>query len=288
METKTIDIIKDEIKKIKEKKIVSNLVYRQGHTLYLNGQSQLLTQSKYFFEFSVEDEFNDFAVKISVNENITAECNCKAREWCHHKIACLMQLHEELTRNGREHQQIGKEYTQQGMIKRVLEERREKARKAEYRIEFADNIYGEHILYNEKGQQYKLTFYNFKKEHGYCSCPDYKTNKLGTCKHLIFAFNYFKTANKDYNKKKQRYPFVEIFLNPLKDYCISWYYPHPLEIDIHSLIKKYFGIEKFLPDEKIIDFLGFIQESEQYKQIFIRPEVLKKIETAFNKEMLSE
>ncbi|MCD4746882.1 MAG: DEAD/DEAH box helicase family protein, partial [Bacteroidales bacterium] len=41
-------------------------------------------------------------------------------------------------------------------------------------------------------------------------------------------------------------------------------------------------------DEKIIDFLGFIQESEQYKQIFIRPEVLKKIETAFNKEMLSE
>lgn len=66
-----------------------------------------------------------------------------------------------------------------------MAERREKAEKADYRIVFADNIYGEHKLTNEKGITYKITLRDFKNETGYIDNPDLKTNKLGTTKHLI-------------------------------------------------------------------------------------------------------
>ncbi|RLD74235.1 MAG: hypothetical protein DRJ10_17055, partial [Bacteroidetes bacterium] len=143
-----------------------------------------------------------------------------------------MQMHEELSRSSSEPKTEGKEYTKEGMIKRVLAERDEKAKKAEYRMDLAENIYGEHILYNEKSVEYKITFYNFQKEHGYCSCPDYATNKLGTCKHLMFAFKHVKDLKRTSENNPSPYPFVEIFLHPLKDYKISWFYPGKLDEDL--------------------------------------------------------
>lgn len=173
MEANTIDLLKEELNEIRKGEKVSNLVYKKGSSLYMNGQSQMLTQSKHLYEFSVDDEFNDFRVKVSINGKLETKCKCKSDDYCQHKIASLMQMHEELSRYSSEPKATGKEYTREGMIKRVIAERDERAKKAEYKIEFADNIYGEHILKNEKSVDYKITFYNFQKEHGYCSCPDY-------------------------------------------------------------------------------------------------------------------
>ena len=288
METKIIDLLKAELKEIRSTEKVSNLVYRKGSSLYMNGQSQMLTQSKQLFEFSVDDEFDDYKVSVSINGIIESKCNCKSKDLCQHKIASLMQLHEELSRGSSEPKTVGKEYTQEGMIKRVIREREEKAKKAEYKIEQSDNIYGEHILFNEKGVEYKLTFYNFKKEHGHCSCPDYATNKLGTCKHLMYAFKYFKLKKRTPEYYQHPYPFVEIFLHPLKDYKISWFYPGKPDEGIMQLLQKYFGNETTLPDNKVLDFLGFMNESLEYKQIMIRPGVQDIVEKAYNIEMLNE
>ncbi|MEN8119219.1 MAG: DEAD/DEAH box helicase [Bacteroidota bacterium] len=288
METKVIDLLKAELNEIRSTEKISNLVYKKGSSLFMNGQSQMLTQSKQLFEFSVDDEFDDYKISISINGTIEMKCNCKSKDLCHHKIASLMQLHEELSRSNFEPKTVGKEYTREGMKIRVMAEREEKAKKAEYKIEQSDNIYGEHILYNEKGVEYKLTFYNFNQEHGYCSCPDYATNKLGTCKHLMYAFKYLKTQKRTPEYYQHPYPFVEIFLHPLKDYKISWFYPGEPDEQIKQLITKYFGNENTLSNDKVLDFLGFMNESQEHKQIMIRPGVQEVVEKAYDKEMLSE
>jgi len=288
METQILDLLKAELNTISSTDKVSNLVYRKGSSLFMNGQSQLLSQSKQLFEFSVDDEYNDFKVSISFDEKLNTKCNCKSNELCQHKIASLMQLHEELSKTDIAPKTLGKEYTKEGMIKRVLSERADKAKSAEYRMDFADNVYGEHILYNEKAVAYKITFYNFAKEHGYCSCPDYATNKLGTCKHLMYAFNHVKSLKRTPEYYKHPYPFVEIFLHPLKDYKISWFYPGEPDEKVKQLINKYFGDTNILSDNKILDFLGFINESQEFKQIIIRPGVQEVVEKAYNKEMLDE
>ncbi len=259
--------------------------FRQGQLLYLNGCTQVLTQSKNKFELAVDDEFNDFKLKISVTDEIEGDCSCKSKNWCHHKVAGLLQISEVIGRYDADGKPEGKVYTREGMIARVMEERYEKARKSNYRIAFASTIFGEHLLTNEKAKHYKLTFRDILSQKGYCSCPDYQTNKLGTCKHLMFAFEKFKSVNTQ--NLSTQYPFVEIFLDPLNNYSISWFYPHQLPEDIESLISTYFGEDNTLKEDKANYFLNFVQLAEKHKQIFIRPEVLNQLEENYTNRLIS-
>lgn len=270
--------------KILQQREATAYSFRQGHLLYLNGQVQVLTQSKDKFELAVDDEFDDFRLKLAIDKEVVATCGCKSQDWCSHKIAALLQISELISRYDSAGKPEGKVYTREGMIERVMEERAEKARKSNYRMAYSSNIFGEHLLTNEKGKSYKLTFRDIENQKGYCSCPDYQTNKLGTCKHLMVAFEKFKTTN---NKiLSTHYPFVEIYLNPLNDYKITWFYPHELPEDIRLLIDSYFTKDDTLKEGKITHFLGFIQQAELHKQIFIRSEVLNLIEESYDAKII--
>jgi len=271
--------------KVLQQEETTAYAFRQAHLIYLNGRVQVLTQSKAKFELVVDDEFDDFKLKIEIDDEISGSCSCKSKEWCHHKMAALLQISELIARYDTDGKPEGKAYTREGMIARVLEERAEKARKSAYHITFSTTIFGEHRLINEKGKHYKLTFRDIANQNGYCSCPDYQTNKLGTCKHLMAAFEQFKSTNT--NTLSNHYPFVEIYLNPLNDYKISWFYPHPLPREIEILIATFFDENKLLKEDKINHFLNFIQQAENHKQVLIRPEVLNLIEENYNNQIIT-
>ncbi len=273
-----VELIKHKIKQLRESKEISDVVFRQAQSIYINGQCQLLTQSKTKFEFTVSDEAKDYDVDIYIDEEkISAEINKKDLGWNRLAIASLMQLADDLSRLETHPKTEGKKYTREGMIKRVMDERREKANTDKYRIEFADNIYGEHLLTNEKGVKYRITLRDFENETGYIDNMDLRTNKLGTTKHIMFAFKELKSKKNLYNSLGKTYPFVEIYLDPLNDYKITWHYPHDLDSDIKILIAKYLGNEQVFPDDRTLEFLGFIREAERYKQVLIRPEVLLQV-----------
>jgi superfamily II DNA/RNA helicase len=257
--------------------ISGTLPYRQGNILYLNGQCKKLSEAEKHFEFSVDDKHGDFFVQIDFNDGLVASCSCKSAQLCRHQIASCLQLRDMLKVNQPTIPGSGIKYSREGMIKRVIDERRLKAKAAKYSLEFADNIYGEHLLTNEKGREYHITFRDLKRKHGYCSCPDYRTNKLGTCKHLIFAFD--KIADKKVFSDQQLpdYPFIEIFLNPFREYKISWFHPEKPSGEVAELLYRYFGNKNFIEDEQAESFAGFINNASKYKQILIRPEVPEKI-----------
>ncbi len=256
----------------------SNYVYKQGHSLYLNGQCTQLSASENHFEFSVNDKYGDYLVKIDTGDEVHSSCECKTGQVCRHRAAALMQLHELIKLEDDTLPPAGIKYTRSGMIKRVVEERKEKALKARYSIQYADNIFGEHILTNERGVKYKLTFRDIERKHGYCSCPDYKTNKLGTCKHLIFAFETFITEQELPGTNLPKYPFIEVFLNPFRDYKISWFYPEKITGEVAELFYRYFGNKKYIEDEEAENLVGFFNNIDKHKQIMVRPEVYEKVE----------
>lgn len=281
-----INEIKKKIHQLRNDKDISELMLRRAHSIYINGQCQLLTQSPKKYEFTVNDEFEDYDVEIFYNNNaIFSTVNNKDLVWNHLTIAALMQLSDELNRFTDSKKVVGKKYTREGMIKRVMAERLEKSLKADYRIEFADNIYGEHTLVNERGVKYKITLRDFENETGYIDCMDLRTNKLGTTKHIMFAFRALKSRKKLFDSLEKKYPFVEIYLDPLNDYKITWHYPHALDENIKLLILKYFGNSHVFPEERLTEFLGFMREGARYAQILIRPEVLEKVEKAFNSKI---
>ncbi len=285
-----LSFIKNQLALIESNSQVSSLVFRQGQALYINGLVTILSQAANRFEMSVDDAFKDFVVTLLIdqaNEQVTLKCNCGAKEMCSHRIAALTQLAEELSRNEPVDHTIGKAYTREGMIKRVLEERQAKANNAEYKVEFSDNIHGEHLLITEKATKYQLTLRDLKEKTGYCSCPDYASNKLGTCKHLMYAYLQLEKSNIA-AKSADSYPFVEVYLDPLNDYQISWYYPDEDDLveELRAMIDYYFEGESHLPESKYDEFLTFLEQARGYKQILVRPEVEAKVEKYYNQKML--
>lgn len=278
MTSQILTTLRNQLNELSRASSSSNLIFRQGQNLYLNGQCTQLSASENQFEYSVNDKYGDYFVKIDLTDELKASCECKAGNICRHSAAALMQINELIKLDEDILPPTGIKYTRSGMIKRVVDERIDKALHANYNIQYADNLYGEHLLTNERGILYNLTFRDIERKHGYCSCPDYKTNKLGTCKHLIYAFNKFLKTKDSWQENLPKYPFIEIFLNPFRDYKISWFYPDKIVGEVAELFYRYFGNKNFIEDDQAENLIGLFNNIDKHKQILVRPEVYEKVE----------
>lgn len=264
-----------------------SLAYKQGHSLHLNGQCALLSESENHFRFSVDDKYGDFVVEINRQQELDLTCTCQSSVLCRHKTAALLQLDELIRLKEDEIPPEGIKYTRKGMIQRVIDERKKKAMQASYAIEFGDNIFGEHLLTNERGMQYRLTFRDINRKHGYCNCPDYRINKLGTCKHLIFAFSQLNSEPERVPDPLPPYPFIEVFLNPFRNNKISYFCPDKVSGQIAELFYRYFGNKNFIEDDEVERFTRFLNNTEKFKKILVRPEVLEKVKSVTEKAAIA-
>jgi SNF2 family DNA or RNA helicase len=261
----------------------------KGELIFRNNDCQILTQSSYKFELIVDTQFKgiflDVTLKID-DDNVLPYIEDEPAVWDSNTYACLLQVQYEMQFLDPKIPAEHKKYTRNGMIKRVLAERRQKAETANYTIKWAANIYGDHILTNENGVKYRIFLRNFENETGYSDSMDSRLNKLGTTKHIMFAFKALKENKSLFNSKSKKFPFIEIFCDPLNDYKISWFYPYELPLEEKQLIIKFFGREKCIENDQCQAFLEFIQEASMFNSFRIRTEVSEKVEAAFEAEVL--
>ncbi|MDR1948727.1 MAG: DEAD/DEAH box helicase [Spirochaetaceae bacterium] len=268
--------------------------------MYSREKCVLLSQSPVSVDFLIAGEDDDWDAETTrlrgdeyqlrnVGEgNIVFAKKGKTLDWDRYGYACLLAYQAELTQLDPKEKTDYKKYSREGMRKRVLDERRDKAEKAEYRIEWASNIYGDHLLANEAGVKYKVFLRDFEHETGYSDSADAAYNKLGTTKHIMYAFKRLKEDKKLYNKLDKTFPFIEVYCDPLNDYRISWFYPDEPPPDEKALLAKYFKKAAFIADDRVRFFLGFIEEAAGYGTIRIRPEVREKVERYYDDLMLAD
>lgn len=283
--------VKTQIGKLKE--TLDSRELALGEILFLNGVCQILSQSQSMYELLMTTEDSEEPAEYQLiidpeNGYITPAVKNQSQEWDGYAYACLLQVESELHLLDPGTHVEHKKYTRRGMIRRVLKERRQKADNADYRIQWADNIYGDHILTNEQGVKYIVFLRDFDNETGYSNSMDSRINKLGTTKHIMYAFNQLKQNKSLYNRLGKAYPFIEIYCDPLNDYKISWYYPHELPLEEKLLISRYFKKSRFIEDEEALSLLPFMKEIYGNKKIRVRPEVQEKLEDLFDDHMLRE
>ena len=269
-----------------------------GEILFNNCDCQILSQSAASIDFLVntagENESVEYSLLIDTQmdeiHGFTPQVGKKKVEWNRYSYACLLQYEQELSLLDPSENIEHKKYTRLGMIKRVMDERRQKADKASYRIEWANNIYGDHILTNEQGASYTVLLRDFEAETGYSDSWDSKLNKLGTTKHIMFAFSELKKDKKLYDRLDKTYPFIEVFCDPLNEYKITWFYPHKLPAGEQLLISRHFKNQNHIEnnESEIKVFLDFIEDAGEFEAICIRPDVREKVERAFELSMLKE
>lgn len=272
-----------------------------GEALFGNCDCQMLSQSPTSIEFLVNavrsdggNEPLEYSLLLVDDQegglDVVLAVARKPVEWDCYAYACLLQYEQELSYLDPKAKIEHKQYTRQGMIERVLGERRQKAENAAYHISWANNIYGDHILTNEQGIRYTVFLRDFEAQTGYSDSWDARINKLGTTKHIMFAFEEMKKNRALFRRLGKTYPFIEVFCDPLNNYRIAWHYLHELPAAEKRLITRYFGQQACIDDEepKVKQFLGFIEEAQGFDTIRIRPEVAEKVERAFEQSLLRE
>jgi SNF2 family DNA or RNA helicase len=285
--------IKSLIKK-KLEKLHKNLNKTErsfGEGIFDNNGCQVLSQSAVKFELMVDTQTEEGQVEYILlvsDEDILPLKNGYGLGWDRFSYACLLQVENELHLMDPKEPIEHKKYSREGMIKRVMLERNQKAEKANYRIKWAPNIYGDHILTNENGIKYKVFLRDFENETGYSDSMDSRLNKLGTTKHIMYAFKKLKEDKSLFNRLSKTYPFIEVFCDPLNEYKITWHFPSKMSVDEQLILSKYFKNSSFLEDSQLKSFLGFIEESAVFPRIRIRPEVQEKLEATFEELMLGQ
>ncbi|MFV1968917.1 MAG: DEAD/DEAH box helicase, partial [Pirellulaceae bacterium] len=78
------------------------------------------------------------------------------------------------------------------LIERALSERATRAKEEKFRLKAADpsRPWTDYVVTSKaSGKTYRVALRGDERGMSYCSCPDFRTNTLGTCKHVIYSLD---------------------------------------------------------------------------------------------------
>ena len=95
--------------------------------------------------------------------------------------------------------------SEEALIAQALAERAERARTEKMRLTSVDSkeIWTDYTLINAaSGKSYRVALRGWQPGQSYCSCPDFRKNTLGTCKHILYALEKVRRRFSDSQRSK--------------------------------------------------------------------------------------
>ena len=202
----------------------SKMIFRRGLSLFENG-AFLLKESdpeNGQFTYHVDGSYGDYETRIQIqNGDLRFSCTCPyPGSGCKHVVAAALDARDILQQW---RQAFGEEagaaeqaeepfLTPDEIRNQAMADRKKRAKNEVFTVTRGEMVKGEHLLETQDGRQYIVTLHDPAAGSGHCTCPDFLTNRLGTCKHLIFLARHFKRNGG--GKKRaaaERFPFVDVF-----------------------------------------------------------------------------
>jgi hypothetical protein len=164
---------------------------------------QVTINEKYF-----EVNLGDAVVAISMNpekhQKLDISCSV-CHGFCEHKGAAISLILEEkmaLGLSAPPPERIPMEsLSEEALVQQAIEDRTDRAKKEKMQLKSMDpdKLWTDYIITSqESGKSYRIALRGWERGASYCSCPDFKKNTLGTCKHIIYALN---KVTRKFNKK---------------------------------------------------------------------------------------
>lgn len=143
--------------------------------------------------------------------------------------------------------------------------RRQFAEKQDFRVNNIGNksVFSDFLVHNPKSnKEYKVAIRSYEFGENYCSCPDFRRNELGTCKHIEYVLLKLKNnpKNDKYWKKAYIRPYSSISLKYGKYRNVLLRVGSTKSNEIQSLARDYFDADNYLLDDKYFDFINFISK----------------------------
>ncbi len=113
---------------------------------------------------------------------------------------------------------------EESLVQLAVQERMEKAKTEKMQVQSINNgrIYTDYVVFNRgSGKSYRVALRGQDRGESYCSCPDFRKNTLGTCKHIFHLLNKMK---KKFGERALKKPFRPI------EACVYLRYGKTLEL----------------------------------------------------------
>jgi superfamily II DNA or RNA helicase len=198
----------------------------QGGKWEINIDEQVVFKNN-FFHLDLGEA--GVAIRLDPSKNRKIDISCSVCPGpCDHQGAALSLILEEklslgLARPPGESIPI-ESLSDEELIDRAIAERTERAQKEKMRLRSMDpgNLWTDYILTNaQSGKSYRLALRGWERGESFCSCPDFRKNTLGTCKHIIYALSRVK---QQFNKQARQTPYQ------IEDICVYLMYTSDLEL----------------------------------------------------------
>lgn len=113
----------------------------------------------------------------------------------------------------------------------------------------------------ESGKTYKIAIRGEEPGMNYCSCPDYRINNLGTCKHIEFTLARLSQmpGAKDLLQKGYAPPWSEVWLSYGLKREIRFRAGQGSPEELNTLAERYFDNRGILREDRLLDFHKFLE-----------------------------
>jgi hypothetical protein len=215
---------------------------RATKLLGADGNSLIAAGGKYDIDIATQVKFDRDRFRLTVDSTgVTLALSPAARnriEWhcdtcdvpCEHAGAAFSLILEEKLALGLadappERAPVESQ-SEEALIAQALVEREERARTEKMRLTSLDpqEMWADYTVTNAaSGKSYRLALRGWRPGESYCSCPDFRKNTLGTCKHILHALE----------KVRRRFPdSVRDRPYRQRDICVHLSYGNDLELRI--------------------------------------------------------
>ena len=273
------------------------IIYYRGRYLYEHGSFALSDADPEtgLFSYDVDGNYGDYVTRITLkNDGVESSCDCPYPEnGCKHTVAVLLDVRDQMERRKATAPLEPSDepfLSPEEIRKQALADRESRARTEEFKLSEGEMLKGVHMIETKKGRQYEVTLHNPEKGEGHCTCPDFLTNRLGVCKHLIYLRQYLK-KKPDFAKKlaEERFPFVDIFWDSLNDRPKLFSERPSSEIeDMDPSLDAYFDSEGRFTRENLPEIMPLLPALDRNKRVRIQPMVLAHLDTIFADEQMAE
>jgi ERCC4-related helicase len=216
--------------KLKLRDRLSRLRFAQAVKLLGDNGKQLIQQGgKYEIDIQQQVNFSGdlFQLKIpldgqgnTANVSITLMAEARNRlKWnctccngpCEHVGAAFSLILEEkmqlgLSKPPKERVPV-ESLSEDELVARAMSERKERAKSEKFKLVSATpkKPWGRYTLTSKaSGKTYQLSIFGDEIGQSHCSCPDFRKNTIGTCKHLIYAIGRIKSKFPSGKRRKYK------------------------------------------------------------------------------------
>ncbi len=276
----------------------SKVIYRRGKNIFKLGNYYLKEADleKQSFKYIIDGNYGDYEVRVNFsNDSINHLCTCPYySDGCKHTVAVCLDIirYVERYKDEKEKRESPKSIPDNELMNydeikaEALRDRQKRARRERFEITLGDTYKGAHIIKNEKGKEYVVTMHDPINEKGHCTCPDFNSNKLCTCKHIMHLHHHINAKKEAKSRiEKENFPFVHIYWNSIeeKPRC---FYEKELPDNVRDEIERLFDHDGTYCKDSILDAYDTLERLKEKKSIRIDKHLLMKIDEAlFKKEV---